>query len=584
MKKINTKSIQFKIILYTMICITVVGIVSNFYLFSYLNKIIVQKADNIDALYLDTIKIQMDFSLEELYNLAIITASHSTVTSAMGYSSLKELPAKRAALDAQQIINENTTSVNASKYLNRFMVFNDDGLVIQSISKPSGQIDDFASVQKTRAYAERHLHGGFAYLEPSIGARHEQCFTFIMPVFALTAKGQEAFVYMELSPDLFLETLKPYTKLNSIFVATKGGDLLIPSDVQDKDVIAKFDLGNLKAQNEFKHANIEYKLMSRGLASGGFTLYNCINTTDITLDNRKMTYTLMVVLASVLIVALGILVISSNFITRPLQRLIAHIRRMSDNDFSFNPEIEKTQDEIGEVGKVINEMCLSFNHLLKETVEISEEKRNIELDLLQSQVNPHFLYNTLDSIHWMAVIQKNQGICNITRSLSNLLKNMAKGFSQKVTLAEELKLLDDYVTIQSIRYMETFDLINNIDKSFYDYYIIKLTLQPLVENAIFHGIEPTGVYGTITLSAREDDKYLYISVEDSGVGLTSEEIDKLMQHRRRDRERSSMSGIGVANVHSRLEMVYGKPCGITIESEKNKFTRVTVQLLKETTI
>ena len=132
-------------------------------------------------------------------------------------------------------------------------------------------------------------------------------------------------------------------------------------------------------------------------------------------------------------------------------RLNARLRRIAANDFSFDPEIEKPQDELGQIGRTVNEMSMSIQHLLQETEEMYTQRRNIEIALLQSQVNPHFLYNTLDSIRWMAVIQKNPGIASITHSLSNLLKNIAKGTQDKITLAEELGLLQDYIAIQAVR-------------------------------------------------------------------------------------------------------------------------------------
>lgn len=132
-------------------------------------------------------------------------------------------------------------------------------------------------------------------------------------------------------------------------------------------------------------------------------------------------------------------------------RLNARLRRIAANDFSFDPEIEKPQDELGQIGRTVNEMSMSIQHLLRETEEMYTQRRNIEIALLQSQVNPHFLYNTLDSIRWMAVIQKNPGIASITHSLSNLLKNIAKGTQDKITLAEELGLLQDYIAIQAVR-------------------------------------------------------------------------------------------------------------------------------------
>ena len=149
--------------------------------------------------------------------------------------------------------------------------------------------------------------------------------------------------------------------------------------------------------------------------------------------------------------AVCLAVLTSAYLSRPVSRLNARLRRIAANDFSFDPEIEKPQDELGQIGRTVNEMSMSIQHLLQETEEMYTQRRNIEIALLQSQVNPHFLYNTLDSIRWMAVIQKNPGIASITRSLSNLLKNIAKGTQDKITLAEELGLLQDYIAIQAVR-------------------------------------------------------------------------------------------------------------------------------------
>ena len=261
-------------------------------------------------------------------------------------------------------------------------------------------------------------------------------------------------------------------------------------------------------------------------------------------------------------------------------RLNARLRRIAANDFSFDPEIEKPQDELGQIGRTVNEMSMSIQHLLQETEEMYTQRRNIEIALLQSQVNPHFLYNTLDSIRWMAVIQKNPGIASITHSLSNLLKNIAKGTQDKITLAEELGLLQDYIAIQAVRYVEMFTFVDEVPQELYACRIVKLTLQPLVENAIFHGIEPTGECGTITLTGRAEGDGLYLCVEDDGAGIEPERLATILTAESK-RSGSSMNGIGIANVHKRLQLIYGRQYGLTVESEPGRYTRVTVHIPRE---
>lgn len=180
----------------------------------------------------------------------------------------------------------------------------------------------------------------------------------------------------------------------------------------------------------------------------------------------------------------------------------------------------------------------------------------------------------------MAVIQKSPGIESMTRSLSNLLKNIAKGTQDKITLEEELALLHDYVEIQSVRYMEAFTFYDTVPKELYRYRIIKLTLQPLVENAIFHGIEPTGENGTITVTGREEGGDLVLCVTDDGAGIPPDVLPTLLSEER-PRSHASLNGIGVCNVHKRLQMLYGDAYGLTIESEPGVGTCVTVRVPKE---
>lgn len=198
--------------------------------------------------------------------------------------------------------------------------------------------------------------------------------------------------------------------------------------------------------------------------------------------------------------------------------------------------------------------------------------------MLQAQINPHFLYNTLDSIKWIATMQHSTGIVRVVSALSSLLKNMAKGFNEKVTVRQELDFLNNYITIEKIRYIELFDVeISLEDPSLYNARIIKLTLQPIVENSIFSGIEPSGKPGLIKINIYTKNQILYISIRDNGVGISEENITRLLT----DTDRVTkhyMSGIGLPNVDRRIKLVYGEEYGLHIESEVGSYTCVTVSL------
>ncbi|MDD3429743.1 MAG: sensor histidine kinase [Oscillospiraceae bacterium] len=575
------KSVRFKIILYTLLCLAAVGLFSNLYLYSYINNIVETKADAIDHMYLETIRMQLDTQFSEISDLAILCTSSTDVSRLMRNTELTSLTQKREALRVQSQLNDYLFSFSQGKYINKLIIFNEHHVSVQASAKNSGTVYDLSILLDSDFYKQRSLASApFSTLVPSITPYKEDCLAGLFPIVSNINNQIESYLYIELSPDIITDILNPYSTLNPIFVATQNQKKIL-KPYWSSAALQNVDMNRIQEHSTFSDGGIHRKVMTEPLTTTGLTIYSCPDVTTMSVDNKNMVYTLVVVSVSMLLVSICILTILSNYITRPIRKLIERIERISGNDFSFDPEIEKSEDEIGAIGKVINEMTLSIKSLLEENQERNEQQKNIEIALLQSQVNPHFLYNTLDSIHWMAVIQKSPGISQITQSLSNLLKNLAKGTQDHITLGEELSLLHDYTAIQEIRYMEMFEVINHIDEKLLSYKIIKFTLQPLIENAIFHGIEPTGNCGTITLNGYTDENFLYISIEDNGVGMDEATLQELLSNTKKAKNRGSLNGIGVRNVDQRLKLTYGAQCGLTFKSIQGEGTTVTVKIPKE---
>lgn len=581
--RFNTKSLKFKIIFFSALCVLIAGVLSNLFVYYYMNGIIINKVESIDSIYLNNIQQQLDANLKEVHDLASLCSYDVDVANFLGKPYTDPSKDGQAALRIQKLLNAYLNSGSVQRYIQRLIVFNEDGVSVHASTTETGNLDDVRRIMETSLYKERkNPSAHFKTVYPSIVPESGDCLAALYNVENPGVPVSNSYLYIEVKLDILTDILSPYTKLNDIFIVTDDGHKILPPDRVDNTIAQKVDISSLTPGEILKIGGIRYRIYTQKLNTEKLTVYSGVNMSNLDLDSKKILYTVIITIITSLVVTFGILVIVSNYITRPVRKLIKRIKKISDdNDFSYDPEIERSKDEIGAIGCVVNDMSVSIQNLLKETIQSSEERKNIEIALLQSQVNPHFLYNTLDSINWMAVIQKNTGISNVTRSLINLLKNMAKGFSGKITLSEELLLLKDYTTIQSIRYLETFEVVNNIDQRFYSYYIIKMTLQPIVENAIFHGIEPTGNCGIITLDAYEDSDFLYITVHDNGAGMTEEEIHTLMT-KTKQHTKDSMNGIGVANVDKRLKLIYGKECGLTIESKKGEYTLVTVKIRKET--
>lgn len=289
--------------------------------------------------------------------------------------------------------------------------------------------------------------------------------------------------------------------------------------------------------------------------------------------------TILVILISVIISFALTFYLSSN-LTNPLKKIKKHMKNISIGNFTRDVTIEGV-DEIGQLGKGINEMTLNIKALLEFKLMEEENKRKLELKLLQSQVNPHFLYNTLNSIKWMASVQKADGIGSAVSALGRLLRNLAKGTSDKITLREEVSLLEDYIFIQNIRYGGRLKLEKLVEsEELMECRIVKFTLQPIIENAIFHGIEPKKDAGRITLKLAASGEELLISIEDDGVGIAEDKIEKLFSVSDVDKG-MGLSSMGIKNVDDRLKLTYSSDYGLSIKSEEGCFTRVMIRIPQE---
>lgn len=285
---------------------------------------------------------------------------------------------------------------------------------------------------------------------------------------------------------------------------------------------------------------------------------------------------LLLLCLSSLLIGAAVLWVLRRTISRPILRLQSRMEAISQGDFSPDPSIE-WDNELGDVGRGVNHLSQSVQGLMERRLADEKARQDLEYQMLQSQINPHFLYNSLNSIKWMATIQSADGIAEMTTSLAHLLKSVSKGRDSLIPLSAELALLRDYYVIQKYRYGGAVVLEEDVEPGLDSALIPRLTLQPLLENAIFHGVEPKGGAGLISLTVRREDGLLTLAMADDGVGMEPERAAALLTG-----EEAGPVGlfrqIGLSNVHRRIQYEFGPEYGLSIESEPGAFTRVTVRL------
>ena len=314
-----------------------------------------------------------------------------------------------------------------------------------------------------------------------------------------------------------------------------------------------------------------------------FRLYQVLSEQQF--KQQKNLYMLILLGICLFILSLGILLIFflNRIIMDPIRKVSSKISRISDGDFSKDPAIE-WDHELGQVGRGINSMSENIMTLLDKKVSDEKQKKDLEYQILQSQINPHFLYNTLNSIKWMATIQNANGIADMTTALARLLKNVSKGTASFITLKEELDLVKDYFLIQQYRYGGSVTIDYQIEsEDLYQCRIHRFSLQPIIENALFHGIEPAKTTGHIIVSAQTeleaDKKILKIDITDNGIGMTQEMINKVMQNDTDGVNNTEFfRHIGISNVNKRIQHDFGPEYGITITSEPLEFTTMSIRI------
>ncbi len=319
-------------------------------------------------------------------------------------------------------------------------------------------------------------------------------------------------------------------------------------------------------------------LISRPLEIDGWYITECVST-DVYSKTMQKSFknTFIMILLAALFITVVLYLFLYHTVSVPVSKLQKRIKKIEKGDFSRDPSTEWNH-ELGDIGRTINNLSETVQTMVEQKVEDEKKKNEYEYKMLQSQINPHFLYNTLNSIKWMATIQNAPGIAEMTTALSRLMKSVSKGTKSTISIKRELELVKDYFTIQKYRYGGIITLeIENDDPELLSCEILKFSLQPIVENAIFHGIEPKGTAGKITIHIYSDEvNDVHIDVTDDGIGMDEETMIKVLNEP--SETAVFFKEIGINNVNKRIQYNYGEKYGLFIKSEVGEYTTVTVLL------
>lgn len=301
---------------------------------------------------------------------------------------------------------------------------------------------------------------------------------------------------------------------------------------------------------------------------------------------RQLLETLFMISFILLTIVLGSGVFIAEYITRPIRKLELAMQEV-DESFEALVEVDTASIEIQHLTMHYNDMLKRISKLLLEISEKEKYLRDYELASLHSQINPHFLYNTLDTIVWMAEFEDSEAVINITKSLANFFRLSLNKGNDLITLEGELNHVREYLFIQSARYQDKLFFEINEVTDLSDYLVPKIIIQPLVENAIYHGIKEKDGSGLVKIDVELNPETIDILISDDGPGMNVEKLEKLrlsLSSKVNHISSKKLGGVGLRNVHERIKLYYGDESGITVDSKQGVGTTVKLTIKKQCTL
>lgn len=366
------------------------------------------------------------------------------------------------------------------------------------------------------------------------------------------------------------------TDYESVGIADEGGNLIYSNG---EIPIALETLNNYRGSGTEKVKwNGEMQLLTYYTSSTtGWTTFRAVPMSILLMESQQLISTTVII--SIVFMTFAILISAwlSYRITSPVSTLRNLMKKVERGDLTVVAPV-LGRDEIGELSRTFNIMVSRLSELGYLLYESEIREKNVQIAALQSQINPHFLYNTLGAINMYAEIQNNYEIIDITTHLGKLLRYSIHGGNNDVTIQQEIDHVKGYLEIQKIRYEDRLNYSIYVDVNVLNCEIVRLILQPIVENVFIHGFDKGNGSGSIAITVKHDQNYIYVHVSDNGIGMSQSQLNHLRNNLLHGTLSDGPGGHGLINVHRRIALRYGARFGLSIESEQSVGTTVIILL------
>ncbi|MDF2612739.1 MAG: signal transduction protein [Clostridia bacterium] len=355
---------------------------------------------------------------------------------------------------------------------------------------------------------------------------------------------------------------------NGNIITTKK-ELAYTDKIDILDWVSKKRNSQIIKQRDTKYLATQYEIRDYGWDIIGITDLNTFN-----MDEKSRVILILIIAASFVILNTILSLTLTNMITKPIVRLKEGAEKIAEGNLDFRFKL-KVKDEIGQLGNSFNYMSQRITELLDKVEKEEKKKREYELSLIQQQVKPHFLYNTLDIIIKLSEMGKSKEAQRAAKKLADYYRRSLSDRKEIIDIKEEIKIVTDYLELQKIRYSNLFEYEISVPEEILCQPILKLTLQPLVENAIYHGLKYKDQLGKILITGKVNDEHIEIIVEDNGIGIKEEELDRIL-----DLKVNPQNHFGIYSVDHRMKLFFGDQYGLEFKSIYGEGTEIKILLPK----
>lgn len=315
--------------------------------------------------------------------------------------------------------------------------------------------------------------------------------------------------------------------------------------------------------------------------ASGWKIFGEVPLNEIMQDAYKIRSFTIATVEICILLSVGLFAFLTDRITRPIRNLKKQMLAAENGNLEVKVKVPGN-DELSDLGRSFNEMIKKIKLLLENNIKEHEKLKKAELNIMQAQINPHFLYNSLDAIVWMAEGDDKDKIIDIVTALSVFFRiSLSKG-AEIISIGREIEHCRNYLIIQKMRYGDLLSYSINIDASIINNRIVKIILQPIVENAIYHGIKNKKDGGNISILGYEADNQVILTVEDTGIGIAEDKLleisQKLLEENSDNTDENMCDGFGLYNVNDRLKLYFGNDYGLSLESIYEQGTKVTIKI------